>query len=139
MCGVAILAITLVPALIPLLIRGHIKGEEDNWIVRSFIHIYRPVLSWMIDRIGVVLWIMAAILLLASGFLSIAWLTRSLVAIAIIALALVTRRRSPSPSSPSSASGWLPIPASKSWAANSCPSSTKAASWTCLSPPRASP
>src|SRR5256886_13765116 len=76
MIGVAILAITLVPALIPLLIRGRIKGEEDNWIVRSFIHIYRPVLSWMIDRMAVVLWFIPAILLLASGFLSIAWLSR---------------------------------------------------------------
>ncbi|HEV8379688.1 MAG TPA: efflux RND transporter permease subunit, partial [Tepidisphaeraceae bacterium] len=93
MCGVAVLAITLVPALIPLLIRGRIKGEEENWIVRSFIHIYRPVLSWMMDRIAVVLWIMAAILLLASGFLSVAWLTRGLIAIAIIVMALVTRKR----------------------------------------------
>ncbi len=93
MCGVAVLAITLVPALIPLLVRGRIRGEEQNWIVRSFIHIYRPVLSWMIDRVGVVLWIMAAILLLASGFLSVPFLTRGLLAIAIIAIALVTRRR----------------------------------------------
>ena len=38
MCGVALLAITLVPALIPLLIRGQLSGEEDNPIVRSFIN-----------------------------------------------------------------------------------------------------
>ena len=35
--GVALLAITLVPALIPLFIRGKLKGEEQNPIVRSFI------------------------------------------------------------------------------------------------------
>src|SRR4051812_19779560 len=93
MIGVALLAITLVPAMVPLLIRGRLRGEEQNWIVRSFIHIYRPVLSWMIDRLGVVLWIMAAILLLASGFLSVPFLTRGLLEIAIVAIALVTRRR----------------------------------------------
>jgi len=42
MIGVAVLAITFVPALIPLLIKGRIRGEEENWIVRSFTHIYKP-------------------------------------------------------------------------------------------------
>jgi Cu(I)/Ag(I) efflux system membrane protein CusA/SilA len=67
MIGVAILAITLVPALIPLFIKGRIRGEEENWIVRSFIHIYRPVLSWVIDRPGVVWWIMAVIISLGAA------------------------------------------------------------------------
>ncbi|MBL8880855.1 MAG: efflux RND transporter permease subunit, partial [Phycisphaerales bacterium] len=44
MVGVAILAITFVPAIIPILIRGRLRSEEENWIVRSFIHIYKPVL-----------------------------------------------------------------------------------------------
>jgi len=70
MIGVAILAITFVPAMIPLLIRGRLKSEEQNWIVRSFIHMYRPVLSWMIDRPAVVWWMMATILILGSGFIS---------------------------------------------------------------------
>src|ERR1035437_3335990 len=43
MVGVAILAITFVPAIIPILIKGRLRGEEENWIVRSFIHIYKPV------------------------------------------------------------------------------------------------
>ena len=33
--GTAIISITLVPALIPLLLRGRLSREEDNWIVRS--------------------------------------------------------------------------------------------------------
>jgi Cu(I)/Ag(I) efflux system membrane protein CusA/SilA len=69
MVGVAIMAITLVPAMIPLFIKGRLKSEEQNWIVRSFIHIYRPVLSWMIDRPGAVWWIMAVILSLGAGFI----------------------------------------------------------------------
>jgi len=50
MIGVALLAITFVPALIPGLVRGRLKSEEQNWIVRSFINIYKPLLSWVIDR-----------------------------------------------------------------------------------------
>ena len=45
MIGVAILAITLVPALIPMFIRGRLRSEEESWMVRSVIEIYRPVLT----------------------------------------------------------------------------------------------
>ncbi|MBI1900498.1 MAG: efflux RND transporter permease subunit [Planctomycetia bacterium] len=50
MVGVSILAITLVPALIPLLVRGRVRHEEESWIVRSFIQVYRPVLSYLLDH-----------------------------------------------------------------------------------------
>jgi Cu/Ag efflux pump CusA len=69
MVGVAVMAITLVPALIPIFIKGRIKSEEQNWIVRSFIHIYKPVITWTIDRPGVVWWLMAIILTLGAGFI----------------------------------------------------------------------
>jgi Cu(I)/Ag(I) efflux system membrane protein CusA/SilA len=67
MCGVALLAITLVPAMIPLLIRGQLSGEEENPIVRSFIHIYKPMLSWVIERPGVVWTILALIVGIGLG------------------------------------------------------------------------
>ena len=50
MVGVSILAITLVPALIPLMIRGRLRGEEESWIVRSVIEIYRPVLNYLLEH-----------------------------------------------------------------------------------------
>ena len=68
MIGVAILAITLVPAMIPIFIKGRLSGEEENSIVRSFIHIYKPVLTWMIDRPAVVWWMMAVDPLVGAGF-----------------------------------------------------------------------
>lgn len=49
MAGVAILAITLVPALIPLMVRGRLRGEEESWIIRSVIEIYRPVLNYLLQ------------------------------------------------------------------------------------------
>jgi len=50
MVGVSILAITLVPALIPILVRGRLRGEEESWIVRSVTEIYRPVLSYLLEH-----------------------------------------------------------------------------------------
>src|SRR5436309_8879365 len=65
--GVAIISVTLVPALIPTFIRGRIRGEEDNWIVRSFIQIYKPLLTWALPRRNLVMWAFAALLILAAG------------------------------------------------------------------------
>ncbi len=67
MIGVAILSITLVPALIPAFIRGRLRREEDNWLVRTMIEIYKPVLTWMLPRRNLVLWSFAVLLVLGAG------------------------------------------------------------------------
>src|SRR5262249_30924459 len=67
MVGVAVLSVTLVPALIPTFIKGRIRGEEENWIVRSFIHIYKPLLTWALPRRNFVMWAFAGLLILAAG------------------------------------------------------------------------
>jgi Cu(I)/Ag(I) efflux system membrane protein CusA/SilA len=64
--GTAILSVTLVPALIPLLIRGRLAREEKNYIVRSFIEMYRPVLTFLMRRPKTVIWLF--VLLLGFGF-----------------------------------------------------------------------
>lgn len=93
MIGVAILAVTLVPALIPLLIRGRLSGEEDNWIVRSFINIYKPLLTWIIDRPGLVWWIMAVILSLGAGFIASSWVSSLALGLGMVFVLLGVRRR----------------------------------------------
>ncbi len=50
MVGVSILAITLVPALIPIFIRGRLHSEQDSWLVRSVIEVYKPVLRYLLDH-----------------------------------------------------------------------------------------
>ncbi len=60
--GVAILSITLVPALIPIFLRGRIKSEEENWLVRTMIEIFKPMLSWLMDRTTLVCWLFAVII-----------------------------------------------------------------------------
>jgi copper/silver efflux system protein len=46
--GTGVLAITLVPALIPTFIRGRLRSQEEVWLVRSFANIYRPMLDYFI-------------------------------------------------------------------------------------------
>src|SRR5206468_1567574 len=58
--GVALISVTVVPALIPTFIKGRLRSEEDNWIVRSFINIYKPVLTWFFPRLNLVMWMFAA-------------------------------------------------------------------------------
>jgi copper/silver efflux system protein len=59
--GVALLSITLVPALIPIFLRGRIKSEDESWLVRTMIEIFRPMLSFLMDRTKLVCWLFAVI------------------------------------------------------------------------------
>jgi Cu/Ag efflux pump CusA len=67
MVGVALISVTVVPALIPTFIKGRLHGEEENAIVRSFINIYKPVLTWFLPRRNLVMWMFAVLLILAAG------------------------------------------------------------------------
>jgi Cu(I)/Ag(I) efflux system membrane protein CusA/SilA len=59
--GVAVLSITLVPALIPIFLKGHIKSEDENWLVRTMIEIFKPMLAWLMDRTTLVCWLFLVI------------------------------------------------------------------------------
>ena len=48
--GVGLLSITLVPALCTVFVRGRLRSEEEVGIVRGVIEVYRPVLSYLLDR-----------------------------------------------------------------------------------------
>ena len=60
--GVGLLSITLVPALIPTFLKGRIKSEQDSWLVRSMINIFRPMLDWLLDKPFLVIWLFVVIL-----------------------------------------------------------------------------
>jgi Cu/Ag efflux pump CusA len=72
--GVSVLAITLVPALIPWLVRGRIRAESDNWAVRQVIAIYRPVLNFVMDHPWPVVWLISAVYLLGALPFGVWWL-----------------------------------------------------------------
>ncbi len=60
--GVALLSITLVPALIPIFLKGRIKSEDENWLVRTMIEVFKPMLAWLLDRTMLVTWLFVIIL-----------------------------------------------------------------------------
>jgi Cu(I)/Ag(I) efflux system membrane protein CusA/SilA len=62
LAGVAVLSITLVPALISIFLRGRIRSEDENWLVRTMIQITKPMLGWLLDRTTLVCWIFVVIL-----------------------------------------------------------------------------
>ncbi|WZO95914.1 efflux RND transporter permease subunit [Isosphaeraceae bacterium EP7] len=66
--GVAILSITLVPALIPIFLKGRIKTEDESWLVRTMTAVFKPMLAWLMDRPRLVIWLFACIL--GAGFLA---------------------------------------------------------------------
>src|SRR5205823_10104053 len=45
------------PALIPIFLKGRIKSENESWLVRTMIGIYKPMLSWLMGRPGLVNWL----------------------------------------------------------------------------------
>lgn len=71
--GVSVLAITLVPALIPWLVRGRIRHEEDSWLVRRVVEIYRPVLAFVMNHPWPVVWAVGVIYLLGAIPTGSAW------------------------------------------------------------------
>ncbi len=50
MIGSSILAITLVPVLCSLLIRGNLQREEDNRLMQLLTKVYKPALSWALSH-----------------------------------------------------------------------------------------
>ncbi len=64
MAAAALLAVTLVPALMVTFIKGRIRSESENPIARFFIRTYRPVIRWTLARPGTVLAVAGVTLLL---------------------------------------------------------------------------
>lgn len=68
MVGTAILAITLVPALATLFLKGRLLSEDENPIIRFLVRIYMASLRWCLRRKWVPLGLTAA-LVVAAGVL----------------------------------------------------------------------
>jgi len=64
--GTAIISVTLVPALLPLLVRGRLSSEGNNWIISSVVAVYRPTLQFLMHRPKTVIWLF--VILLSAGF-----------------------------------------------------------------------
>jgi Cu(I)/Ag(I) efflux system membrane protein CusA/SilA len=78
MLAATIIAVTLVPVLCTLLLRGRLHAEEDNWVMRILHRGYRPVLSFALAHravtIGCATVLFSIAVLLAT---SASWLPRA--------------------------------------------------------------
>jgi copper/silver efflux system protein len=90
--AVAGLAITLVPALCTIFIRGRIRSELENPLIRGVIEVYRPVLSYLLDRPVALAWVMGATLILGFTPLGSRTLSLATLFLALVASALFARR-----------------------------------------------
>ena len=62
MIGATVFAVTLVPVLGTLLVRGPFHAEERNWVMRGLLALYDPVLDWALRRRKTVLALAATLL-----------------------------------------------------------------------------
>ncbi|WP_035608016.1 efflux RND transporter permease subunit [Haloferula sp. BvORR071] len=71
MIGSTLLAVTLVPVLCSLLVRGPFHSEDRNVVMKSLLKIYEPVLNWALKHrktvVGLAMLILAFALLEAFG------------------------------------------------------------------------
>ena len=65
MVGSTLLAVTIVPVLCSLLVRGPFHGEENNVVMRFLLKLYDPALNWALEHRKAVL--TAAAIVLASA------------------------------------------------------------------------
>jgi Cu(I)/Ag(I) efflux system membrane protein CusA/SilA len=82
--AVAVLAVTLVPALCTFFIRGRLRSEMQSWLVRGVIAAYRPMLSFVLDHPVAIVWFVGATFLV--GFAPLGYRSVFLATLAIALL-----------------------------------------------------
>jgi Cu(I)/Ag(I) efflux system membrane protein CusA/SilA len=90
--AVAVLAITLVPALCTIFIRGKLRAESDSWLVRGVVAAYRPALRYSLDHPAVLAWVVGVTFLLGLAPLGVRWLFLIALLGALVACGWTARR-----------------------------------------------
>jgi Cu(I)/Ag(I) efflux system membrane protein CusA/SilA len=81
--AVAVLAITLIPALCTVCIRGRLRSEMDSWLIRNIVMAYRPMLTFVLDRPAVVVWFVGTTFLVGLAPLGKWWITMLTLALSV--------------------------------------------------------
>jgi Cu(I)/Ag(I) efflux system membrane protein CusA/SilA len=92
----ALLAVTLVPALCTVLVRGRIRSERDSPLVRGLMDAYLPLLRLALDRPAWLVWVVAVTFLVGLAPLGLrlaGWPVLLLAALTIGVLAIVATAR----------------------------------------------
>jgi len=82
--SVAVLAVTLVPALCTLFIRGRLRGETASWLVRGAVGAYRPMLAFALDHPVAIVWFVGVTFLVGFAPLGQRWIFLTTLAIALL-------------------------------------------------------
>ena len=90
--SVAVLAVTLVPALCTLFIRGRLRGENASWLVRGAISAYRPMLAFALDHPVAIVWFVGVTFLIGFAPFGSRWLFLATLAIALLGSLYAARR-----------------------------------------------
>jgi Cu(I)/Ag(I) efflux system membrane protein CusA/SilA len=90
---VSVLAITLVPALCTVFIRGRLRREQDNPLVRGVIEVYRPVLSYLMTNPAALAWVVGVTAVVGLAPIGSRGLLLASLFAGIVALWLTVRRR----------------------------------------------
>ncbi|HVX11118.1 MAG TPA: efflux RND transporter permease subunit [Pirellulales bacterium] len=91
MLAVAVLSITLVPALATVFIRGRLHDERRSWLVRSFADVYQPVLDYCLTRPAPLVWLLAATFLAGCAPLGQEGVLLTVLFVFIVLLGAITR------------------------------------------------
>jgi copper/silver efflux system protein len=89
--AVAVLSITLVPALATLFIRGRLRDERRSWLVRSLTDVYRPVLDYCLSHPAPLVWLLAATFLVGCAPLGHEGLLLAVLFVSLVILGAITR------------------------------------------------
>ncbi len=93
LAAVAVLSITLVPAICTVFIRGRLRSEAQNPLVRGVIEVYRPVLSFLIDRPVVLAWILGVTFLVGFAPLGVRPVFLGVLGLGMVATAMLAASR----------------------------------------------
>ena len=88
LAAVAILSITLVPALCTFFVRGRLRSERESWLVRNLIDVYLPLLRFLLDRPAAMAWLASVTFLLGAAALGFRWMEYPVLLLAVLAGAL---------------------------------------------------
>jgi Cu(I)/Ag(I) efflux system membrane protein CusA/SilA len=87
----ALLTITVVPALCTIFTRGRLRGDEDSWLVRSMVQVYRPVLGYLLARPAALVWFLGVTFVVGLAPLGLRWVFLGTLFLALVSSALAAR------------------------------------------------
>ena len=85
--------ITAMPALCTIFIRGRLRSEMENPLIRGVIEVYRPVLSHLMNRPAALAWVLGATFLLGFAPLGSRPVFLTILFLAMVSSALLARSR----------------------------------------------